>query len=67
MNIRMHGTKGSKDGAFAFLEVLVRNSHLHLVEFFRKAKVYHAGVHPSGRDIEVYTHAEDIVSRTELQ
>ncbi len=83
MNIHMHGTKGSKDGAFAFLEVLVRNSRLHLVEFFRKAKVYHAGVHPSGRDvdfirglrdtgaeivsIEVYTHAEDIVSRTELQ
>ncbi|KAH8937320.1 hypothetical protein BDL97_16G022000 [Sphagnum fallax] len=50
---------------------------------YQKAKVYHAGVHPSGRDvdfirglrdtgaeivsIEVYTHAEDIVSRTELQ
>lgn len=49
----------------------------------RKAKTYHAGVHPSGRDIdfirclrnsgaevvsiEVYTHALDIVSRSELQ
>lgn len=66
-----------------FWKFFVRNSRLHLVEFFRKAKVYHAGVHPSGRDvdfirglrdtgaeivsIEVYTHAEDIVSRTELQ
>lgn len=49
----------------------------------RKAKTYHAGVHPSGLDVgflralrksgaevvsvEVYTHAEEVVPHSELQ
>lgn len=49
----------------------------------RKSKTYHIGVHPSGLDVgilrqlrnsgaeivsvEVYTHAEDVVPRSELQ
>ena len=49
----------------------------------RKAKVYHIGVHPSAQDvpfveslratgaevvsIETYTHAEDMLTRSELQ
>lgn len=52
------------------------------LRFRRKAKVYHVGIHPSARDVdfvkglkrsgadvvsvETYTHAEEIVSRTEL-